>query len=257
MSTTAQQYIGYDNLITISNVAATSEQTSYPATNLANPQTKSLWKSNDAVSVQYVTVTLGGADVDYVGIAGHNFGSTGCSVIIEGQDAEGGSWATLVASFTPTTDKPILKVFTSDNLYAIRLKLTPAGVTKPETAVLYVGAVTLLERNIYVGHTPITYNRSVAAVNGMSESGAFLGRIIRGSSYRASIAIKNMTPAWYRSILDAFVLASKTVPFFYSWRYVDYPAEVGFCWIKSGVPVPENSGPNGMMSISFDVEGVA
>ena len=95
MSTTAQQYIGYDNLITISNVAATSEQTSYPATNLANPQTKSLWKSNDAVSVQYVTVTLGGADVDYVGIAGHNFGSTGCSVIIEGQDAEGGSWATL------------------------------------------------------------------------------------------------------------------------------------------------------------------
>ena len=31
--------IGYDNLLTIGNVTATSSATNYPATNLANPST--------------------------------------------------------------------------------------------------------------------------------------------------------------------------------------------------------------------------
>jgi hypothetical protein len=257
MSTGLQQYIGYENLVTIYNVATTSEQSGYPITNLANDSTSSKWKSNDASSIQYITVTLGGHAVDYIAIAGHNLSSASCAIVIEGQVSESGAWVSLISAFTPASDRPIMKVFSSVTLYAIRLKITPAGTKKPEAAVIYVGSVMLLPRNIYVGHTPIPYGRGIEAVNGLSESGAFLGRIIRGTAYGSTVSIKNMTPEWYRSTFELFMGAAKTSAWFYAWRLVDYPMEVGYCWVKNGVPVPENSGPKGLMSVSFDIQGVA
>ncbi|NTW98522.1 MAG: hypothetical protein HGB35_01015 [Geobacteraceae bacterium] len=257
MSTGLQQYIGYENRVTIYNIVATSEQVDYPATNLANDGTASKWKSNDASSVQYVTVTLGGSTVDYIGFAGHNFGSGACALVIQGQTAQGGMWTDLVASFSPANDKPILKTFTCVSYYAVRLKITPAGTKKPEAAVLYIGAVMLLPRNIYVGHTPIPYGRGIEAVNGLSESGAFLGRIIRGTTYGSTVSIKNMTPEWYRSTFERFIAVAKTSAWFYAWRLADYPEEIGYCWVKGGVAVPEKSGPKGFMSVSFDIQGIA
>ena len=256
MASTLQQYIGYNNKVTIGNVAADSSQSAFPVTNLANPATNSRWKS-DSISGQYITVSLAGQNVNYVGIAGHNLGASGCAIVIEGQESSGGSWSVIVASFTPSLDIPILKIFTKDEYYAVRVKLTPSGTTKPQIAVLYIGEVMLLERNAYVGKTPMMYARNVSSVNGFAESGDFLGRIIRGTTYSAKISIANMSPAWYRSTFDAFVQASATTPFFYAWRYVDYPLEIGYAVVSGGVPIPQNTGPNKLMSISFDIEGRA
>lgn len=255
MAKPLQQYIGYKNLVTIYNVAAGSELSGFPVTNLANPATNSKWKS-DSTSVQYITITLGGLDVDYIGIAGHNLGSAGSSVVIEGQESSGGAWGTVVASFSPADDLPIMKIFTSGEFYAIRLKITPAS-TKPQIAVLYAGEVTQLERNTYIGKSPITYARNVSAVNGFSESGAYLGRIIRGTTYSATISMQNVTPAWYRGVFDLFAQEAETTPFFYSWRYTDYPLEIGYAVISGSVPIPKNSGPGARMSVEFDIEGVA
>lgn len=256
MSTTLQQHIGYDNRVTISNISADSEQAAFPASNMAHPETTNRWKSNDASTVQYVTVTLGGSNVDYIGFAGHNFGSGACALVIQGQIAQGGAWTDLVASFSPANDKPILKTFTSASYYAVRLMITPAG-TKPVLAVLYVGQIMQLPRNIYVGHTPIPYGRTVEAVSGFSESGQFLGRIIRGTTYQSSVSIKNITPTWYRQTFEAFVAAAISAPFFYAWRLTDYAQEIGYCWIKGGVPQPQNTGPGSFMAVSFDIEGIA
>lgn len=256
MSTILQQYIGYDNRVTINNVTADSEQAAFPASNMAHPETTNRWKSSDASAVQYVTVTLGGSTVDYIGIAGHNFGSGACALVLQGQAAQAGAWTDLVASFSPANDKPILKIFTTAVYNALRLKIIPSG-TKPILAVLYVGKIMLLSRNIYVGHTPIPYGRIVEAVSGFSESGQFLGRIIRGTTYQSSVSIKNITPTWYRETFEGFVAAATSAPFFYAWRLNDYANEIGYCWIKGGVPQPQNTGPGPFMAVSFDIEGIA
>ena len=52
--------IGYENVVTIANLAADQEDADYPATNLANPLTTSLWKSG-STDDQYLTITLSGA----------------------------------------------------------------------------------------------------------------------------------------------------------------------------------------------------
>ena len=252
-----QQYIGYDNVVGIDNVAADSEQSGYPATNLANPATNLLWKS-DSVSAQYVTIDVNALQsCDYIGIAGHNLGSADCALEIEGQTASGGAWSSIVSEFSPADDKPVLKTFTSDDYYGVRIKITPGGSTKPQIAVVYTGEIMQMQRNIYVGHTPITYARNVDTVSGFSESGQFLGRIIKATTYKSAVSMSNITKGWYRSTFDLFVLASKTRPFFYAWRLTDYATEIGYCWVTGGVPVPSNTGPNGMMSVSFNISGLA
>ena len=414
-----QQYIGYDNAVTISNVSADSEQASYPVTNLANPATNSLWKSN-STSAQYVTIDVDAVqNCDYIGIAGHNFGTAQCDVEIQGQTVDGGAWSTIVPDFgmasrdfshtsytysgassssttekskqlgvfwklydstssglhfisrtytgaatrtislvakagilskcrvkftngtdgdraeglfdlssgtkisgegtltdlgdgeyllsatsTSTVDdsiqifcvsntgnhnytgtgrdyfyiadwqvdigsevkgcapitsdnKPILKAFTSDDYYGVRIKITPGGATKPQMAVVYAGEIMQMQRNIYVGHTPIPYARTVNAVSRLSESGQFLGRVIKATTYKSRVKIDHMTKDWYRSTFDAFVQASRTKPFFYAWRLTDYATEIGYCWVTGNVPVPDNTGPSGMMGVSFDISGLA
>ena len=68
--------IGYQSLVNSGNVAATTAQPGAPASNLANPSTVLKWRASSAVADQVLTVTLETADdLDYVGIAGHNFGS--------------------------------------------------------------------------------------------------------------------------------------------------------------------------------------
>lgn len=259
----AQQYIGYDNAVTIDNVSAGSEQSAFPVTNVANPATNLVWKSDDGSSTQYVTIDVDATqNCDYIGIAGHNFGSSVATVIaIEGQTTDGGAWSVIVANFNPGNDsgdnRPILKTFTSDDYYGIRIKITPGGSIKPQIAVVYTGVIMEMERDIYVGHTPVTYGRQVDAVNRFSESGAYLGRIVKATTFASKIDMENMTKVWYRSTFDAFIKASKTVPFFYAWRFTDYPYEIGYCWVTGGVPVAANTGPNGMMSVSFTVNALA
>ncbi len=67
--------IGYDNLVTESNVTAKSSAVAYPVTNVANPATYNKWQGNPAAGDDdYIIMALNTVDdIDYVGIAKHNF----------------------------------------------------------------------------------------------------------------------------------------------------------------------------------------
>lgn len=62
--------------------------------------------------------------VDYLGIHGHNLGSVGAQVLFEGSDDNFATTSTLVAAFTPTTDRTIWKKITSTASKAHRLTLS-------------------------------------------------------------------------------------------------------------------------------------
>jgi hypothetical protein len=129
------------------------------------------------------------------------------------------------------------------------------GSEAPTAAVLYTGALLVLQRRIYVGHTPITMGRTSKITNARSESGNFLGRIVLNEMTETSVSIQNLTPDWYRSQLDPFIRASKETPFFFAWRPGDYANEVGYAWITDD-PQPSNQRSNGMMQIDFQMRGI-
>ena len=80
--------IGWDSVVTINNITATTEDADFPATNLANPATHLKWKNgaNSPPSDDYLTVSGFSAPVSYVGIAQHNFGSGGFTLTMQSTD---------------------------------------------------------------------------------------------------------------------------------------------------------------------------
>jgi hypothetical protein len=245
--------IGYANQVTTSSVAATTANASYPVSNLANPATHLQWKGTATSATEYITITPSGA-VDYLAIARHNFGTAAITVVAQTTVDSGATWVDQ-ATILPGTDEPILFWFASDTYDTVRLKLT-VGATLPALAVLYAGALLRLQRHVYVGHTPITMGRDVKSANGMSEAGHFLGRVVVGEGRSTSLPMENLTPSWYRTYMDPFVIAAQERPFFFAWRPGDYPLEIGYCWLTNS-PRPTNQRSNGMMQVEFQMAGIA
>lgn len=244
--------IGWQSILTAGNLAATTEDASYPVTNLLNPATNLRWRATSA-ALNYLTVTVGGSDpISYVAIAKHNLGSSLIAASVEVDD--GGGYDEIVPPALPGDDSPIIFQFEDDSYAGVRLKLA-AGDEMPEIGVMYVGRLLTLQRRIYVGHTPMTYGRSATVLNGMSEDGNFLGRIVTNESRDTTVPLKNITPSWYRTNMDPFVQSGIVSPFFFAWRPGTYPSEVGFGWFPN-IPRPVNQRINGMMSIDFSIKGV-
>lgn len=256
--------VGYQNLVTVLNITATTEDIDFPASNLANPATHLTWKqgAGSPSSDEYLTVTPDTPErIDYLAIAAHNFGTNLTPVSVEGVTAEPGSpadWFELITERLLPDDGPVIFRFNAQALYAIRLRIQASQAAAPVTVkagVLYVGELLTLQRRIYVGHTPMKYGRKLMVSNLRSVSGAFLGRIVTGEKTSTNVALKNLTPDWYRSYMEPFLIVAKESPFFFAWRPGTYPNECGYCWLADD-PVPANQLSNGMMQINLDLEGI-
>jgi len=235
--------IGYHTIVDISALTSTTEETNYPVSNLANPATNLKWMGT-ALADEYITLDISYVDgIDYVGIAGHNFGSAGIGVSVEGYIS--GSWVNIVDEVMPANDGPYLGRFTTQSLDQIRIKMT-AGSEVPQAAVLYVGKLLVMERKLYVGHTPMVHARKTSVVNGRSESGAFLGRIVTTEWRETTAPFSLITPEWYREFMDPFLEEAAETPFFFGWRPETYPQEIGFGWLMDD-PMPTPVTPCSVM----------
>lgn len=245
--------VGWHNLVTIGNVVASSNEAGLPAINLANPTTFQLWRAA-AIGSATLTVTLGApTEVDYIGIARHNFGTAGIGYQLQGT-TDGSTWVNIDIAQAPTDNGVIIHEFEAATLQGVRLVLG-AGTAPAQAAVLHVGRITRLQRRIYVGHTPMNLGRQTSVTTGMSESGQFLGRVITRREYITQIQLQNLTPAWYRETLDPFVEASADGAFFWAWRPNTYPREVGYAWATDNAQVT-NDRSNGMMGFTMPVQGI-
>jgi hypothetical protein len=248
--------IGYRSEVTTSTITTTDEATGYPATNLANVSTASTWKALNNTGVKYITVTPSIASAfDYVAIARHNFGSAAIAVTVEARVSSGDAWSAIVAEFMPTNNDALILRFTRTVYHSVRIKLA-AGSVAAQAAVVYAGLLLVMQRRVYVGHTPITMGRQTNIATGISEGGNFLGRVVTGGTLKTGLSLQNLTPAWVRSDLDPFIQSARSKPFFFGWRPQDYPFETAFCWATSDIR-PVNSRSNGMMSVEFEIEGAA
>lgn len=259
----ATPIFGWRNLVTATNVSATTEHPDHPAANLANPSTALRWLASPGSPAgdEYLTVAINSVDpVDYLAIARHNLGSASCVVSVEGASEMTGSpeepdWQELVQEVMLPDDGPALFRFTPQALTHIRLKIQP-GSDVPTVAVLYVGKLLVAERGIASDHTPINFGRVEDRVNAVSENGQFLGRIILSESRQASLSFRHLTPGWYRQHMDPFIKASGEKPFFVAWKPQEFPRDVGYCWMTNQ-PQPIVSFDTGRIAIDLEMRGVA
>lgn len=227
--------IGWHNLVTIDAITASYEATPYPATNLANPNTASRWRSTHGSTTQYLTVAFDAAEtVDYVGLARHNLGSGAAIVQVQVQLADSSSWDAVTEERVLPNDAPAVLRFAPIQAQAVRLKIIPSG-TIPEISVLHVGKLLVMERGLQDGHVPIHLARSADVVTGQAESGDFLGRIVQSESLDTGVSFRFLRKEWFDSQMLAFTRAGIGRPFFFAWMPEDFPDEAAFCWLNSDI----------------------
>lgn len=245
--------IGWHNLATAENVSADEQADGEPVANIANPATYLRWRGT-TTDEQSVQVTLSAAaDVNYFAIAKHNLGSSGATIQFQ-SSTDGSTWDDVTSPIVLNTDYVVIYEFDAVFAQYFRLLITP-GSEPPSIAVLYLGEILILQRRIYVGHTPLPYGRRTTVSNGRSESGEFLGRVLRRQFLESSVDMQNLTPTWYRQYMEPFIEAATTRPFFWCWRPSSYPDECGYAWLSDDVKM-QNARANGMVSASFSMQGV-
>lgn len=240
--------IGYQSLS--GAITATNEAVAYPATSAGNPLTYSYWRPTSLPS--YWEINFGSLrSVDYIGIASHELGSSGCTCVA--QYWNGSAWVDLY-SFIPASNTPVMLLF--DEIQTSRIRIGILSGTPPRVGVVYVGQSLVMQRPIYGGHEPITLNRTTVYKNNASESGQWLGRSVRRGGAKTSFSWQSLTANWYRENFDPFASAARFTPFFIAWRPFTFANEVGYVWTTKDIS-PSNSGRRDFMSVSISVEGLA
>lgn len=225
--------IGWDSQVTASNVSADSETATGPATNLANPDTVTGWISGSTAE-QLVTVTGLTGESDYLGVARHNFGSTGATISVEGLTAESSpSYVEVLAGALLADDAPVVLQFEKDFYTALRLRIVPDG-TAPRAAVLYAGELLAMQKGLQPGHTPLSRGQDTELATGRSESGEHLGAIVVGQSLSSRADFRLLTAAWYKADMAPFISAANLgAPFFFAWDPENHPEDVAYCWLTA------------------------
>src|SRR5262245_22582777 len=122
--------IGWHSLVTATNIRSTTADSDFPAANMATAATHLKWKSGVNTGSEVIEIELGGATVDYVAIAKHNFATTGSSITVEGTADTSSPYtgfATLLSATTVTDDLPLIIQFASQTLGVVRITVTSAS----------------------------------------------------------------------------------------------------------------------------------
>lgn len=254
--------IGWHSIVTRDTIAATSQLTDRPVENLWTPDTSMCWEGL-STGTMYITIDNPTAEpVNYIGIAKHNFGSGEVAYTLQ-ESTDEFSWTDVFAEKVVTTDRAIIHHFDATDSPYFRLKMV-ATAEAPIIAHLKLGSLLILERPMYVGHSPATLSPKAKRIANGSESGQYLGQVVTRRWYQSECKQENCDPSWVRSNLVEFINhvqvgrnddGTAQGTFFFAWRPADYPDEVIYGWTNDDIE-PSNQRANGMMQYSFSIQGV-
>jgi hypothetical protein len=251
--------IGYQSILTISNVSADSSPDLTPVINLVNEQTNQFWKSDSLAEQNIYFNNSGSADIDYIGIAKHNFGSGGVEYKLQGTneiDSDGmASWTDITDGYIPENNNAIMHHFTNTQFAIYRLNLIP-DATLPHIAHIKLGKVLTVHRCIKSPHSPITLSRDTQKVNNTSEDGSYLGRIVKRRYLQTKYEFKNIRPLFYRQYVDPFSIHAETGCFFIAWKPMTYPTEVAYGWTNDNISFDADN-DNGFGKFEFGMKAIA
>lgn len=256
--------IGYDNIVSPTTVTTTTENSSFPASNLGNPSTRPPWKSSPSspAVAEYITVqNLQLQTISYLGVVAHNF--EGCEVSVQTCASLGASpqvWTTLdfgsPTSYTVQDNSPLMWRFTPGTYEGIRLKIVAPDSTPLQCGAMYVGELLVLERSVRIDQPTLPVNlgaRSTVSA-GRAESGHFLGKIVLTQWGEGQADFNFFSSSWFRTYFVPFLQATVDAPFFYAWSPVDHPGDSGYVWHLED-PLPSIDPVVDRFEISLRYEG--
>lgn len=259
--------IGYNSIVTLSSISAVYETDARPIENIWNPDTSSLWEADVVPTGNEIEIKIantGAANVNYLGIAKHNFGTTSVEYVLQESDDDV-TYTDVTTARTPSDNAAIIDYFDTTTAPYFKLLMTCSGSIPPYIGHIKLGEALILQRPMYVGHEPETLARPAKSITMASDTGDYLGKVITRRWQNGAVNQQNTDPSWVRTYLVPFIqhtqldLSNTAIaqgPFFFAWRPFDWPLEVIYGWTNDIIR-PKNQLANGLMEYSFNITGIA
>lgn len=218
----------------------------------ANDYTSQRWELAPG-SNTWTLQTTADATIDCVFIAAHNL--AGKTITISTAAAAGGGHTTR-ATVSPTDNTTICALFNNAGVaYTIReVRLVINDGADIAIGIVRAGAALQMPIPLYGGHRPLNLNRVTEAQQQFSETGQWLGRIIKRRAVTSSYDWEYLTTTWYDTYFEPFAQTIPLNPFFIAGNPSKITTDVGFVWTDRDVE-PSNMGINAYRSVSLGVTG--
>jgi len=225
----------YDNRFNDGTPTATDTASGFDVRNIKDYRTYTFWRAASA-GTKYITIDCGSAkSADALGIISHNLKTANASVSVESSTDNFASDVTVrLASFTPSSDKAFLKLFTSASARYWRIKIVTASVA-PQVAVAMLGSRITFP---YPPDAPyIPYSETIESNSSRGKKGHILGSVIRFKDIEISAEFSNIGRNWALNTFKPFwdSHASDLKPFFYAWDIDIYPDMVFYVYVDEGM----------------------
>lgn len=218
----------------------------------ANDYTSQRWELTPGANA-WTLQTAADATIDSLFIAAHNL--SGKTVTISTAASAGGAHTTR-ATVSPSDNSAICALFNNaGTAYTIReVRVSVNDGTDIAVGIIRAGVALQMPIPLYGGHRPLTLNRITEAQQQFSETGQWLGRIIKRRAVASSYDWEYLDAAWYDANFEPFAQTLPLNPFFIAGNPSKITTDVGFVWTDRD-PEPVNMGIKAYRSVSLNVTG--
>lgn len=135
-----------------------------------------------------------------------------------------------------------------------RVRIAVNDGTDIAIGIIRAGLALQMPIPIYGGHRPLNLNRVTEAQQQFSETGQWLGRIIKRRAVTSAYEWEYLTPAWYDTYFEPFAQTLPLKPFCIAGNPSKIASDVGFVWTDRDVE-PVQMGIQAFRSVSLNVTG--
>jgi hypothetical protein len=135
-----------------------------------------------------------------------------------------------------------------------RVKVMVSGGSDVAVGIIRAGVALQLPIPIYGGHRPLNLNRITEGQQQFSETGQWLGRIIKRRAVTTTYDWEYLTATWYDTYFEPFAKTLPLQPFCIAGNPSKIATDVGFVFTDRDVE-PSNMGINAYRSVSLSVTG--
>lgn len=247
VTATAKPMVLVENLLASGTLTASTAATGFEGANAVANSTYDGWQPTTMPAT--LSVALSAADsADCIGIAAHNLGTSGATVIVEYLD---GTWQE-AASYAPADDSTIIILFPEQSSDEWRIRLT--GATAPTINFVMLGKRIDFAAGIVGDYVPTNWAAEVEILGGETVSGQFLGQRVIRRGAEARVNVGRVARTWAETTGQAFFdRFNNGLPFFFAGWPAGLPNDVAMCWRgELGREINPTIGEGGFVNIAFD-----
>lgn len=241
----------WDNILSGSTIAVSSEVESQEGTNIVSGATNDYWTpSSLPATISFDVGSSKGAG--YLGVASHNLKTSGCTITLQKLD---GSWVD-VFSYTPEDDSVFFVPFNYTEAEEWRLSVT--GTSAPSIGVVFLGQAIQFETGILPSYTPMYMAEDIELLTSRTITGQFMPNRIQR---------RGLSTSFNLNILDRDFIEGTEFQrfrryfndggsFFFASNPNEIRDDVSYCWRQSGGVIQPTFASDGIFyTVKLALEG--